>query len=635
MTLESNDASRAVIRLTIPGLGSDPSVQVLNHPDRVVVDLSGVDRGRNVGRADLQGLQHPLVSKVRMAQFAAAPKAVTRFVLEVAPGTKVAVARDGQGISLALTQSEGRVEASLSPVAAPAAPVQTPAPAPVVMAKAEPAAAPAPVVPATPLSPLPSIGTGFQALPQLSAASAVVTAEPTAAQAQPAGQQTRGSGRLLGEASSRYTGSKISIDLTNTDLQVFLRYLAEVGHLNLVADQDVQGTYTFKFTDTPWDQVLDIVLKNANLGKEIQNGVLRVAKVDKLQKEADDRKKLEDSKALSGDLETITRPLSYAKSADVAKLTKDLLSKRGSVIVDERTNLLIITDLPKYLKTVDDLIQTLDVQIQQVVIEARVVEANKDWQRAFGVRWPTSNSGDVNLSIIPAGGGQAQDAVWGTFGQAPSWNSTGGFNRPPSGQALGLNYEGGKSGVTSLAAPAGEFWLSFLSNRLSVNFILQALEKDGVIKIVSSPKVVTQNNKKASILSGEKIPYPTQQGGAAGGAITVSFVEANLKLEVTPQITSEGTIIMDVNVEKAEADFSRTVNGTPTILRKALDTQVLVRDGGTAILGGVYITKTDKENVGVPFLKNIPILGALFRTKSNAESNAELLIFITPRILRQ
>jgi type IV pilus assembly protein PilQ len=503
------------------------------------------------------------------------------------------------------------------------------APAPVVIAaKDEPAAVAAPVAP---LAPLPAIASSFQALPQMAVAS-TLTAATEAQAAQPAAQpaassQSRGAGRTLGNATGGYTGSKISIDLTNTDLQVFLRYLAEVGHLNLVADQDVQGTYTFKFTDTPWDQVLDVVLKNANLGKEIQNGVLRVAKIEKLQKEADDRKKLEDAKALGGDTETITRPLSYSKAPDVAKLAKDLLSKRGSVIIDERTNTLIITDLPKYLKTADDLIQTLDVQIQQVVIEARVVEANKDWQRAFGVRWPTSDNGDVAITA----GGSTSSLPWNSYGNGYSYNSTG---HTGSSNAIGGAYIGGKQGVTSLASPAGEFWVSFLSNRFSINFILQALEKDGVVKIVSSPKIVTQNNKKASILSGEKVPYPTQQGGAAGGAITVAFVDANLQLEVTPQITNEGTIIMDVHVEKAQADFSRTVNGTPTILRKALDTQVLVRDGGTAILGGVYVTETDTGNTGVPFLKNIPIIGALFRTKSKSESNAELLIFITPRIIR-
>jgi type IV pilus assembly protein PilQ len=371
-----------------------------------------------------------------------------------------------------------------------------------------------------------------------------------------------------------------------------------------------------------------VVLKNFGLGKEIQNGVLRVAKVEKLQKEEDDRKKLEESKALAGDLQTITRPLSYAKVHEVQRILKDMLTKRGSAILDDRTNTLIITDLPRNISVIDDLLQTLDVQIQQVQIEARVVEANKDWQRAFGVKWPQANSGTASIT-----GGSGTTPWVGS--QSPFWNGIQGFNRSASGQSAAVAWAPGASGVTSIAAPAGELWLSFLSNRMSINMVLQALESEGTLKIVSSPKVVTQNNKKATILSGEKIPYPTQQGGAAGGAITVAFMDANLQLDVTPQITNEGTIIMDIKLEKAEADFTRQVNGTPTILRKALETQMLVRDGGTAVLGGVYVTKSQNGQTGVPFLSKIPLLGFLFRRDSKAENNSELLIFITPRVLRQ
>jgi len=308
-----------------------------------------------------------------------------------------------------------------------------------------------------------------------------------------------------------------------------------------------------------------------------------------------------------------------------------MLTKRGSAILDDRTNTLIITDLPRNVAVIDDLLQTLDVQIQQVQIEARVVEASKDWQLQFGVKWPQSNNGTV---AITGSSTSSTGTPWvGT--QSPFWNGIQGFNRPVSGQNASVAFAPGKDGVTSIAAPAGELWLSFLSNRFSINAVLQALESDGVVKIVSSPKVITQNNKKATILSGEKIPYPTQQGGAQGGAITVAFVDANLQLDVTPQITNEGTIIMDIKLEKAEADFSRTVQGTPTILRKALETQMLVRDGGTAVLGGVYVTNSSSGQTGVPFLSKIPLIGFLFRRDAKAEKNSELLIFITPRVLRQ
>ncbi|GLH66953.1 type IV pilus secretin family protein [Geothrix edaphica] len=635
-TLEPAGAG-ARVSLRIPGMLGQPAIQVLSSPLRVVLDLPGVDRGTAVTKKDLAQLTHPLVQKARLGQFSTAPKPVTRLVLEVAPGTQVVVGTSPDGVQLMLNPGEGRVQARIEGVYHPGA-----LPLPAVQASA-PASAPAATAPAPatvqasakPLATLPALGSSFQLLPQLAASTALPVATPEAvqlpeAEKAPAPAHNRYTGRTLGESSTRYTGAKITIDLQNTDIRDFLRILADTGKLNLVMDPDVQGNYGFKFNETPWDQVLDVVLKNASLGKEIQNGVLRVAKVEKLQKEEEERKKLEETKALAGELQTITRPLSYAKVSDVQRILKEMMTKRGSAILDDRTNTLIITDLPSRIPVIAELLDTLDVQIQQVQIEARVVEANKDWQRQFGVKWPQANSGTAAIT----GGTGSSSTPW-VGSQAPFWNGIQGFNRAPSGQSAAVAWSPGTSGVTSIAAPAGELWLSFLSNRLSINAVLQALETDGTVKIVSSPKVVTQNNKKATILSGEKIPYPTQQGGAQGGAITVAFVDANLQLDVTPQITNEGTIIMDIKLEKAEADFSRTVQGTPTILRKALETQMLVRDGGTAVLGGVYVTNHSTGRSGVPFLSKIPLLGFLFRRDTKAESNSELLIFITPRVLRQ
>ncbi len=633
-TLEPAGAG-AKVSLRIPGMAGQPTIQVLSSPLRVVLDLPGVERGTAVTKKDLAQLTHPLVQKARLGQFSMAPKPVTRLVLEVAPGTQVVVGTGPDGVQLMLSPGEGRVQARIEgiyhPEALPLPAVQTPPPMAVASA---PVLAPAPNNPVTvqasamPLASLPTLGSSFQLLPQLAASTSLPVATPEAVQLPEAEKaqapvHNRYTGRTLGETSTRYTGAKITIDLQNTDIRDFLRILADTGKLNLVMDPDVQGNYGFKFNETPWDQVLDVVLKNASLGKEIQNGVLRVAKVEKLQKEEEERKKLEETKALSGELQTITRPLSYAKVSDVQRILKEMMTKRGSAILDDRTNTLIITDLPSRIPVISELLDTLDVQIQQVQIEARVVEANKDWQRQFGVKWPQADSGAATLG-----------GPWvGT--QAPFWNGIQGFNRTASGQHSSVAWSPGMPGVTSIAAPAGEVWLSFLSNRFSINAVLQAMESEGTVKIVSSPKVVTQNNKKATILSGEKIPYPTQQGGAQGGAITVAFVDANLQLDVTPQITNEGTIIMDIKLEKAEADFSRTVNGTPTILRKMLETQMMVRDGGTAVLGGVYVTNHTNGRNGVPFLSKIPLLGFLFRRDTKSESNSELLIFITPRVLRQ
>ena len=643
-TLRPGDNGKVDLVFMIPAYSGTPRLQVLNNTRRVVVDLPGVDRGSQISRKDQNAWKGALILKSRLAQFSTAPEAITRLVLEVVPGTQVSVASQLGMVRLSLAAGTGAVQAANVPWS-DALPVSSPLPETHVASISERPVVLAPVVttdaakPLPSLNALPEVGGGFGTLPAL-AVSTLLPARPTAVPldkaptivaAQVARNRDESRGRTLGESGGGYTGAKMSIDVTGTDINAILKIIASTGHLNLAADNDVQGLLTLKFDDCPWDLVLDIVLKQAGLGKEINHGVIRIAKVEKLQKEEEDRKKLDEAKALAGEVTTVSRPLSFAKASEAKTVIEKMLTKRGSLIVDDRTNTLIISDLPKNMSVVDELIQQLDIQIQQVQIEARVVEASGSYEKAFGVKWPTGNSGDAKLSVADSTGA-LKDAPWGTT-NGKAWNTVN--NRAtPGGNGIMGNFSGGKDGVTSLTSPAGEFWVSFLSNRMSVNVILQALEKDGKVKIVSSPKVVTQNNKKAIILSGEKIPYPSQQGGAAGGAITVAFVDANLQLEVTPQITNDGTILMDLKIEKAEADFSRQVQGTPTILHKEITTQVLVKDGGTAILGGVHSNLTSKQMTGVPFLSRLPLLGFLFRTTSKSDSDSELLIFITPRILK-
>ena len=516
----------------------------------------------------------------------------------------------------------------IQPAVKPAPMLAAPEVQPVPMA----APAPAPVAKALPpLVPLPAIHAPQETLPALAVHALLPSQsgpsqEPFMVPTSPR-KEDRHSGRTLGDVGGHYTGTRMTIDVVGTDLTSFLRIIADTAHLNLIVDQDVQGIYTFKFTDTPWDQVLDVILKHAGLGKEVSNGIIRVAKVEKLQKEEEDRKRLDDAKALSGDTQSITRPLSFAKAQEARNIIDKVLTKRGSLIIDERTNTLIITDLPRNLPLIDDLIAQLDVQIQQVQIEARVVEASKNWEKAFGVQWPTSNSGTTSLTT-----GSGTAATW-MSSNGPSWNSINNMNTG-GGTSATVGFSPGQTGVTDITGAAGQFWLSFLSNRMSVNVILQALETEGVVKIVSSPKVVTQNNKKAKIISGMKIPYPTVQSGNSGGALTVAFADADLSLEVTPQITNDGTILMDIHVEKNDANFAQQVQGTPTIITKSIETQVLVKDGGTAIMGGVYKNNVSTSSTGVPFLAKLPLIGWLFRNKTDQDSNDELLVFITPRILK-
>ncbi len=548
-----------------------------------------------------------------------APTEVISAPVEVAPGTAAAEVAPSPAVPALAAQAVPEPIQLVAPVLA----------VPTVAHVAPVAPNPTPMAA---LGPVPNVGAPYRILPAITAAALMPAALSPAPQESKAGrdltsatygQQT---GRTLGGQETRYTGAPITIDIPSADLGTFLRIIADSMHLNLIMDQDVQGTYNFKFTDTPADLVLDMILKNAGLGKEINHGVLRVAKVEKLQKEENDRKALDEAKALAGELQSVTRPLSYAKVSEVKPILEKVITKRGTLISDERTNTLIITDLPRNLPLLDDLIAQLDVQIQQVEISARVVEANGSFDKAFGVKWPTANGGGTDLLV------NGTAAPW-VADNSPSWNSIN--NRPGPGQnSASLGFAPGKDQITSIPGAAAEYWVSFLSSRVSINFILQAAEKEGKVKIISQPKLVTQNNKQGKILSGQKIPYPSQQGGSAGGAITVAFADANLELDVTPQITNDGTILMDLKVEKAEADFSRTVQGTPTILRKSITTTVLVRDGGTAILGGVYTNNNSNGTTGVPFLSKLPLIGWLFRSKTTSESNAELLIFITPRIIK-
>lgn len=656
-SLDASGPAAAKVVLQVPGYATQPRLQVLPAPWRVVIDLPGVNKAVKFGRTESRAFAHPLVQAARIAQFSAAPNAITRVVLEVAPGTQVEAGLGIDGVVLTLAQGNGPVQAKAhtgNPM--PIMPMPIPVEHEVVTAQAAPPtallpeaefkalpvlnlevdAAPAPTRAAAELQAVPAVGAAYRPLPSLVGTTILPMSLGEARQQTPPASpdpkstmQGLGGARVLGEAGTKYTGSRLSIDIHSASVMTFLMILADHARLNLVADPEVETlTGSFKFTETPWDLILDMVLKHHSLGKEIDHGVIRVAKLEKLQKEEEDRKKLEEAKALAGEVQSITRPLSYAKASEVKGILKEMLTKRGTVIVDDRTNTLIITDLTRNLSLMDDLIAQLDIAIQQVQIEAKVVEASQGYQKAFGVKWPTTSTGSASLTVDGAA------AAWGTT-NAPSWNSIN--SRPGSGQnSTLLAFAPGKDSVTSIPSPAGEFWISFLSNRVSINAILQGLESDGIIKIVSSPKLVTQNNKKGKILSGEKIPYPAIQasGAGGGGAITVQFADANLELDVTPQITADGTVMMDLQIQKAEADFTRTVNGTPTIIRKSIETQVLVKDGGTAVLGGVYITNNQTGSTGVPFLSKLPLLGWLFRNKTQNDSNKELLVFITPRIIK-
>jgi type IV pilus assembly protein PilQ len=654
-SLVHGDASSAYVQLNIPGFSGRPAIEVIPPtrradrmvPDRLVIDLPGVNVGQGQTRAASK-ISHPFILAARLAQYASEPSPVTRLVLELAPGVQAEVSREPDGVGISLTQSSGKVRASLvensgyqlerashgQDLGALAKNWRTAEDAAEPLAYSDPVAE-SPATSAPPLNrdfeSLPQIGAPYIGLPSLGSISAapivaanVFSPESSVAPLVPTAQTAK----MMSNQERRYVGEPMDLNAQNADLMYILLAVASHSGLNLVIDPEVSTSkgWTYDFSNTPWDEILEHMVNNAGLAMEISNSVLRIARVEKIKKEADDRKAMEDAKVLSGDLVHVTRGLSYAKVDDVLKILDNVKSQRGKIIVDQRTSTLFLSDVPSYVQTMEKMIDRLDIRVPQVVIEARIVEANRGWEKAFGVSWPQSNTGNAQLNTA---GGQA--ATWATS-NGPSWNSIN--NAPsPSGNTQVAAFSPGKAGVTDLPAAAGEVWLSFLTNRMSLNMIIQALEKTNQIKVVSEPKLLGQNNASALISDGSRIPYTVIQGGIIGGAVSVQFTEAELKMEVTPQITNDGTIILDVHIEKGQPDFGRNINNVPTILRKQIKTQVLVKDGGTAILGGVFTNTVEGGTTGVPFLSRLPGIGWMFRNKTNNDNTTEMLVMISPKII--
>jgi type IV pilus secretin PilQ/predicted competence protein len=420
----------------------------------------------------------------------------------------------------------------------------------------------------------------------------------------------------------KYTGEPISVNLKDVDLKDFFRLIHEISGLNVVLDPNVHGTLTIVLDDVPWDQALDIVLKNNDLARELEGNVLRIATVDTLKKEADARRAQQESEALAVEKVTVTRFLSYAHSKDVVPTIKKFLSQRGDVISDDRTNAVIISDIPNVIPALDRLLTQLDRKTQEVEIEARVVAATRSFARdigtQFGFAWgngPTAvgGAGDVGPSPISQGG------------LTPGYITMGGSNGGP-GPQIPL--------FSNLPVTSPTSGLSFInaSNNVRIDAVLTLAESRGLLKILSRPRVVTQNNIQALVRQGVRVPIVTQ--AQLGGPPTVTYVDAFLRLTVVPQITSEGTIFLNVDVENTTPDFGRTVQGNPTLITQQATTQVLVTDGGTVVIGGVIQTNNSMNVQQVPLLGDVPILGNLFKRRSVTTSNQELIFFITPRIIQ-
>jgi type IV pilus assembly protein PilQ len=497
---------------------------------------------------------------------------------------------------------------SAPPPPRPAAPTPTPTPAPAPASA--PARQPQAVAPAQQAAPLPA--------PPLQARAQSAPAQPPPA-VPPATIAGRTASRS-GDQPRQYTGDPISLDLDGVDLRAVLRTFASVSGLNMVIDPDVQGTVDIVLTDVPWDQALDVILRGNQLDYSVDGTIVRVSRIATL--EGENRAKqsaaqaLAERQAQAGGLSFETFPLSYAKAVDMVPLLKGSLrlSKHGQVQFDARTNTLIIADLPDQFPAIRELLTTLDRAEPQVEIEARIITTTRDFARAIGVQW------GLNGRMTPELGNTTNLAF-------PNSGTLGG-RLSPGGAAI--NLPANSNSLEAIGSSAIGLALGSVNGAFNLDVALSALERSGKGRVLSTPRVTTQNNVEAEIKQGVQLPIVTP--GTPTTPATTEYKDAALTLTVTPQITAANTVIMQILVDNSSQGIP--VPGGITIDTQSARTKVQVSDGATTILGGIFISRDSSTLDRTPYIYRLPLLGWLFRRDTKTDESRELLIFITPRILK-
>jgi type IV pilus assembly protein PilQ len=427
-----------------------------------------------------------------------------------------------------------------------------------------------------------------------------------------------------GTGPKQYIGHPINFDFEDADLRAVLRVFANESGLNMIIDPQVSGRVNVLLNDVPWDQALDQILRSNKLGYTVEGNILRIAPLGVLAEEQAAQQKLSEAKALAGELEVRTFPLSYAKGDALSPvLTKSALSARGQIQVDTRTNTLIITDLPDRLGTAQGLIAMLDKPQPQVEVEARVVQTTRAFARALGIQWgfngrANSTIGNTTGLAFPNNG-----AIGGRVGtsQGPT-DPRGGVTNEQTSTAVNLPVAANSAIGIALGAINGAF---------NLDVALTALETSGKGRILSSPRLTTQNNQTAEVAQGVQFPYQT----TANNTTTTAFRDATLSLQVTPQITAADTVIMNIAIQNSSVDRANTdLTGTPSVNTQRATTTVQVNDGATTVIGGIFISEEQSSNDRTPVLHRVPILRWLFQRNTLSDTSRELLIFVTPRILR-
>ena len=597
----------------------------LESPSRLVIDLEGV---RNAAPKNAVAVDDEVVKRVRVAQF---NPNVARVVVDLTRKAEYDIVTVGEEVRIAFGAGARASHDAPAPAPAPvqSASRETPAPerASVEVIAPKPAAVSIPeqVPTVVPIAnkhvqerswsvPEPaSQGARSRITPAADQAPAqlpppqedVFTEAAAATNAQqPVVVTTQNlSGRTLSGGPRVFNGEPLSLNLKDADIKDVLRTFAELTGLNIAIDPGVTGSVTVDFVDVPWDQALDLILRQNNLTFTLEGNVMRIGTIDRIAAETAASRRLEEEERLRVPLTTLSFKLSYARATDVAGLLRDIASPRARIIVDQRTNQLIVSEIPEVLRTMQNLIVTVDIPSRQVMIEARIVESLRQFQQLWGFNF--GFGGDLDPALGTGTGLVFPNRVG--FDAGP-------FNFAPAGTRV-FNL--------TLFDVLGTF---------DLNLALVATEVLGWSKTISAPRVTTQDNQPAEIQSGFQIPYQTR----VNFTTTVTYLDATLRLSVTPQITEAGTVIMDIAVQKNEPVSGLTIEGaagTPLTTRQAR-TRLMVRDGGTAVIAGIFTTRENRSQSRVPFIHNIPVVGALFRSHRLETSHDELLIFITPRIVR-
>ncbi len=583
-------------------------VFALENPPRLVVDLFDT---LLAAKSDVWPIDDPrsTVQRVRVAQFqTAGPRPITRMVFDLKEPGLYALDSRSDGLAVTFFPAAAAPAALVQPApASTPAPLPAPArtePAPKTEPKAEAKAAKeVPVTTVCPPAPAPAPAAPAQDKPPV--------VDDKTVKFQP---------KTISGDEDKYSGEVLSLKLKDSDLRDVVLYLADFAGLNVVFDPDVRGTVTVNLQLVPWDQALDIILKQNKMGKSIEGNILRVAPVSVLTREEEEQRRLKESKELSGPVIVKTITLSYSKAKDVQTLLQSKISDRGEIIVDERTNTLLISEVRDKLELLEKLIGVVDTPTPQVSIEARVVEASTTFVRNLGVQW--GFNAEASQFYGNATNLQFPNQIQVNGAMIPQGTVTKGIGGPLGGYAVNLP-------APSFNSALGLSFANVLDS-FRVDIALSALETNGDGKIISRPSVVTQNNQQAEIIQGRQIPVQT----VANFTVTTRYVNAALELRATPQITAEGTIIMSIEIQNNAADFANLVNGIPPITMQSAKTMVMVPDGGTTVIGGIYRTEDSVTRERTPFLNQIPILGSLFKNFARTKTSRELLIFITPRILK-